>query len=156
MGFVDFLCAVFAYYTFIISIVMLSSIQNIFCLIRDHYRCSDEVTQTNPLNRPVHHTQRRMRIRSPMQYRLMYSPTICKKNCTESDVIQFTHENHLCSICLEVHLMNDCIQTVCGHIYGQSCFQKWIKHNILHTTNKYTHCPNCKQSVTSITKYLFG
>jgi hypothetical protein len=140
MGVIDILIAIFAYYTIIVSIVTILSIKNVFHIIRAHYESSDEmVAQTFQ--------------RSEEEYRLMYSPTICKKHCTDSDSIQFIHENHICSICLEVHWMHDCIQTVCGHIYGQLCFQEWIKHG---RTDKYILCPNCKRSVTSVTEYLSG
>lgn len=53
-----------------------------------------------------------------------------------------------CSICLSNHTKDTCILTDCKHVFGTTCFDKWM--NI----NKNALCPLCRNKCENNITYF--
>ena len=173
----SFYLGMLAYYGVIVCASVVSSgCRHMFHLVRAHYVHSEEVLEymqriQNPPS--AHGTVRSEdlvvegRMPSDQYSGSQYdnhnptcdAPVEYKHTCSATEMTQFARDNPLCSICMDAHPMNACTRTVCGHIFGQTCFRKWTAiattaiATTATTTSHYVRCPNCTQDVTSITTY---
>lgn len=53
-----------------------------------------------------------------------------------------------CAICCEIHIKKDSLKTDCGHVYGKSCYKRWIS-----TANSNKRCPTCRKLAPTVTVY---
>ena len=141
-----------AYYGVIVCASVVSSgCRHMFHLVRAHYVHSEEVLE---YMQRVQYSGSQYDNHNPT----CDAPVEYKQVCSATEMTQFARDNPLCSICMDAHPMNACTRTVCGHIFGQTCFSKWTATATTAsasatTTSHYVRCPNCVQDVTSITTY---
>jgi hypothetical protein len=60
-------------------------------------------------------------------------------------------EKEVCGLCCDFHGYRDIITTNCGHLFGKSCFSKWMDHCF--DSSKEITCPFCRSRRLELTRY---
>ena len=150
----SFYLGMLAYYGVIVCASVVSQgCRHMFHLVRAHYEHSEEVLEYMQSIQSIQYSGSQYHNNNSTNHKK--KPVETKQVCTATEMIQFSRDNPLCSICMDAHPMDACTRTVCGHVFGQTCFHRWTATATASTATKTNHvrCPNCAQDVTSVTTY---
>jgi len=158
----SFYLGMLAYYGVIVCASVVShGCRHMFQLVRAHCEHSEELLEyMQSIQYYQIDTKPKPTCDAPVEY---------KQVCSTAEMTQFAQDNPLCSICMDTHPMDACTRTVCGHVFGQTCFHRWIATATAtattatataatatataKTATSHVRCPNCAQDVTSVTTY---